>query len=102
MRMERKHPHIPEGSGLDAVHFGPDGLGGILDKDKAALFAQGGNGGHVGHIAIKVHDHHGPAARRKHFFNAFGGNHAAVQVHIGPDESGALLDVGVGRGREGV
>lgn len=44
----------PKAPAFFAVNHRADSLSRVFNEDQAALFAQGGNGGHVGHIAIQM------------------------------------------------
>jgi len=100
--MEGKHSHVAKTAGLFAAYFRADGLGRVLDEDEATFPAQGGDFGHIRHVAVEVHHHHGLCARREGFFNVGDRDHAGVQVHVRPDQPRAFFDIRIGRGREGV
>ena len=102
VRMERKNGHVAKGASLFAVNHRADSLSRVFNEDQAALFAQGGNGGHVGHIAIQMYHHHGLGAGGNGLFDGFGSDNPCQQVYVSPSHCGALFDIGVGRSRKRV
>ena len=102
MGVKGKNGHVPEGAGFFAVHFRADGLGRVLDDQKAAPAGQFHDGGHVGHVAVKVHHHYGAGPGGQNFFDAGGRDHAGVRVHVRPDDARAFFGIGIGRRRKGV
>ena len=91
--MEGENAHVAERAGLLSVHFASDGLGRVLDEDDAAVMAQFGDGGHVGHVAVEVHDDDGLRAGRHGGGYGLGRGHVRVQVDVAPFQLRALLDI---------
>ena len=102
MGVEGKDRHVAPRAGLHAGHVRADGLGRVLDDENAARARQIHDRGHVRHIAVEMDHDNGPGAGRENLFQGFGADHAGDGVNVRPDQFCPLLEVGIGRGREGV